>query len=360
MKPAIAIDANHLGSTSLQQSLQFRVYQQLSKHLGREIVLPLVAWREHLHHLYEELFGTFGSDASNAKSEGQAVPQWAETKAGRQTQAKRAVDTYEVTVGPSFHITDEYSREELKNAFDREIWRIAPASDGKGGRDSLIWLDVCKLLNEGRDVILFSGDGKAFGEGQQEELLEEVPPEFRRSIHFVSNLQELLEFASVTSVSGIDDAMATEIIQDAINKRMVTQYLLLELTNYVPRALFTETVFSPGSVNNVTLEILGKPYGFQLENKNYIAFKANYSGDFAIIFDDSENINIWIFGLKGFVSLIAEIDDTGTFAYDIVNLSFDRSSSVIRPPEGGEITFAEARKIKRDEGEGFEYRLVDA
>lgn len=362
LKPVLTLGANYLGATSVENSLQFRVIQQLSQLLGRDVVVAEVAWREHLHRLFVDLFGTFGIDAKNAKSEGQAIPLWAESKEGIEEQAKRAVDTYNVTVGPTLQITDGYSREELNNAIEREIWRIAPASGGRGARDTLVWFDVCKLLDEGRDVVLVSKDGNAFGHGQQQELLKELPAEHKSRIHFVSDLEDLLRFASIKEATWMDDSKASEIIEEVINKRLVSQYLLWELTNYVPRAQFAGSVFSPGSVGEVTHEIVGKPYGFELDDAKYFAFKGSFSGIFSVIFEDSVNdtTKIWNFVLKGFVSLIAKIDGLDEFSYDIASLTFDRTNSLIRPPDGGEITFEEARKVKKSEGDGLEYRLTDA
>lgn len=62
-----------------------------------------------------------------------------------------------------------------REAFRREARRVVPARNGKGGRDSAIWLTVAELARAGHQVYFVTNNHKDFGEGGLfVELLDEI------------------------------------------------------------------------------------------------------------------------------------------------------------------------------------------
>jgi hypothetical protein len=68
-------------------------------------------------------------------------------------------------------LSGDHAREALR----REARRILPAREGRGARDSAIWLTVAALVNDGHEVHFVSNNSKDFGKGEiHPQMLAEV------------------------------------------------------------------------------------------------------------------------------------------------------------------------------------------
>jgi hypothetical protein len=81
---------------------------------------------------------------------------------------------YEAMLRARFQILPldgQHAREALR----REARRVAPASDGRGARDSAIWLTVVNLVHNGHEVHFITNNSEDFGKGTlRPELLVEI------------------------------------------------------------------------------------------------------------------------------------------------------------------------------------------
>jgi hypothetical protein len=79
-------------------------------------------------------------------------------------------------------------------ALRREAHRHLPAREGAGGRDSLIWLTIVRLLSTGAEIYFISDNSKDFGTGStlHAELRAEIPDSIDR-LHYFSNPNAYLE-----------------------------------------------------------------------------------------------------------------------------------------------------------------------
>ena len=81
---------------------------------------------------------------------------------------------YEVMLRERFEILPLEGAHAVE-AFRREARRLPPASGGRGGRDSAIWLTISSLLHGGHEVLFVSNNSDDFGKGAiLPELLAEI------------------------------------------------------------------------------------------------------------------------------------------------------------------------------------------
>lgn len=92
-------------------------------------------------------------------------------------------------------------------ALTREATRTRPAREGRGGRDSAVWLTVTRLAKEGRSILFVSKNTKDFGVRKTNDLHPSLEDE-------ASGLSGSINY--FTSIHGVVDALATKVQRPAV------------------------------------------------------------------------------------------------------------------------------------------------
>jgi hypothetical protein len=92
-------------------------------------------------------------------------------------------------------------------ALRREATRTRPARDGRGSRDSAVWLTVTRLAADGRDVLFVSNNTKDFGVRKTNDLHPELAAE-------AASLSGSVRY--FTSIYAVVDELATKVEPPAV------------------------------------------------------------------------------------------------------------------------------------------------
>lgn len=101
--------------------------------------------------------------------------------------------------------------EHAREAFQREARRIPPAREGKGGRDSAIWLTAAALARDGHEVHFVSANWRDFGKGALHEVMAADLDGHDDAVHYHQDVNSFLEAVAtkVTPPTFTEAALST-------------------------------------------------------------------------------------------------------------------------------------------------------
>ncbi|MHB1088706.1 MAG: hypothetical protein ACYC19_08095 [Acidimicrobiales bacterium] len=340
----LLLDTNQIGPKDLRHSLVHRIYQEIARHIGTELVISRIAWLEHLHEFEEGIRESIIEERASTAIE---LPEQDIVN-----YAKIIRRSYEEEVSAVVAITDEYSQEEYAEAFRREIWRELPAKQhgrrALGARDTLVWLDAKKSVKQGQNVVILSNDKSAFGSDSilHAQLINELETSESMCLHYFNDLGKYLEVLGVVENQPIAMETADEVSQRALYDAVNSPGTFVMLVSMINRPLSTGYArnAAPPSINRA--EILGSPYAFRLEDHEYIGMKisGNARKEFSFTELSGGTSEPWSFEVDGAVTVLAKrVAGMETYESEIINWSMSEEKSVVINPSGERTSFAEAR-----------------
>jgi hypothetical protein len=264
---------------------------------------------------------------------------------------------------PQLQILESHSVTEYEDAVRREIWRIPPAHEfhgkGVGARDSLIWSDAVKLLEQGESVVFVSNDTNAFGMNGSlsDSLMTEIAGR-SANFQYINGLQQLLEVVGAEVFDTPQHRTVEEIAVTILPALMNSPGLFVGLVSLIPRdqrrgawRSFWDGVYEQSATD--------KSYAFTLQGVSYAAVTIRFTTtkSFSFVFGDHDDpsTSIWTFNLTGYLTVIGEYNDNGLVGdAEIVNYSISNQESTMQSRTSGPTALvARKREIDRDSDEEY-------
>ena len=339
----LLLDTNQIGPNDLRNSLSYRIYQEIARHVGTELVISRIAWLEHLHEFEDGIREAVirGRERNGTGLSDQDVA----------THARSIRRSYEQEVSAVVEITNEYSQEEYAEAFRREIWRELPAKQhgdsAIGARDTLVWIDAKKLVNQGQTVVILSNDKSAFGHGStlHAELIHELNTTESSQLHYYNDLRQYLEVLGLIDEQQVAIEIAREVSQQALYGAVNSPGTFVMLVSMINRPLGAGYAWNAGAPSTNGTEILGSPYAFRLEAHEYIGMKLSVKASKEFSFTKfSGGTEPWSFEIDGALTVLAKrVAGTETYESEIVNWKMSDETSAVISPSGQRVSFSEAQ-----------------
>lgn len=204
--------------------------------------------------------------------------------------------------------------EDAIEALRREATRVRPARDGKGSRDSAVWLSVARLASEGRRVLFVSNNTKDFGVRKTNSLHPDLVEE-------ASRLEGDVEF--FTSIYALIDALATKVEKPEMSSEDLAPLLgfdfrKLALATTAEDDRFEEVSATDLIEENLQITDVETKSAYRIADRNLVLVMG-----------------------RGFLPVGAAADDEG--------ISFSFSAWIDFDPDDGSVLAGEVQKFSLDD-----------
>ncbi|MFD0866768.1 PIN domain-containing protein [Tessaracoccus lubricantis] len=214
----MVLDTTELWRDLTCVGLRFQLIEHLGVNAWLHVVIPAVVFEECVAHYSRTLNVAH-------QSHGKVLPQSERRRLGLhilpplspRAYREYLADRFDCRLGFTLLPWPEVSHADV---VARAVNRIQPFNrKGSGYRDTLVWMDVCRLAREGKDVVLISNDKDAFAgpDGSLSPALAEEVANAKGSVELVPEFEpwllRVLPRASAGIAEAVKDAQDSELFE---------------------------------------------------------------------------------------------------------------------------------------------------